>query len=106
MSGSQCDLETVSAAEGCLYCAHNDAQYDCLHSYNHFFSKLTHRVRGATLADILYTVNFLQTEQAIECLIEIAKKGKTAAEQFKEDPPNKVCKEMAKAFFDYKNMGK
>ena len=37
----------------------------------------------------------LQTEEAIECLIENAKKGKTAAEQCKEDPPNKVCKEMA-----------
>ena len=37
----------------------------------------------------------LQTEEAIECLIENAEKGKTAAEQCKEDPPKKVCKEMA-----------
>ena len=40
----------------------------------------------------------LQTEQAIECLIENAKKGKTATERCKEDPPNKVCREMAEAF--------
>ena len=40
----------------------------------------------------------LQTEQAIECLIENAKKGKTAAEQCKEDPPNKECREMTEAF--------
>ena len=107
MSQSRRGLETVSAAEEeqsnendevCVHCAHNAAQYDCFYSYNHFTPKLTHRVRGATLAYILYIVNPLQTEQAIKCLIEIAKKGKTAAEQYKEDPPNKVCKEMAEAF--------
>ena len=40
----------------------------------------------------------LQTEQAIECLIENAKKGNTAAEQCKEDPSNKECREMAEVF--------
>lgn len=45
---------------------------------------------------------FLQVEQAVTCLVRIAKYGEMAAEQYLNSAPNAICKEMAEAFHDVK----
>ena len=46
----------------------------------------------------------LQIEQAIDCLVDIAKRGESAAAEYREEPPNARCKKMAEAFFENMNM--
>ena len=41
----------------------------------------------------------MQVEQAIACLVDIAKHGKTAAAKYREEAPNAECKKMAEAYF-------
>ena len=43
----------------------------------------------------------LQIEQAIDCLVYIAKRGESAAAEYREEPPNAECKKMAEEFFKY-----
>ena len=43
--------------------------------------------------------SLLQIEQAIECLVDIAKHGEAAAAKYTEEAPNEECKKMAEAFF-------
>ena len=46
----------------------------------------------------------LQIEQAMDCLVDIAKRGESAAAKYREEPPNAECKKMAEAFFENMNM--
>ena len=48
---------------------------------------------------LTFSLVSMQVEQAIACLVDIAKHGKTAAAKYREDAPNAECKKMAEAYF-------
>ena len=53
---------------------------------------------------LTFSLVLLQVEQAINCLVDIAKRGVSAAAEYREEPPNAECKKMAEAFFENMNM--
>ena len=56
-----------------------------------------------TWHSLFFPIPSLQVEQAVTCLVRIAKYGKMAAEQYLEHSPNAICKEMAEAFSEKKD---